>query len=44
MKNTNQKSVVQLSALVKFLRNAFKSIFASESKNEFARLKNFIAS
>jgi hypothetical protein len=44
MKNTNQKPGLQLSAVVKFVCNAFKSIFASESKNEFVRLKNFIAS
>ena len=44
MKNSPKKSTTRLPSIAKFLRNAFKSIFIVESKNDFARLKNFIGS
>ena len=43
MKNLTTRSGL-LIIMLKFVRNAFKSIFASESKNNFNRLKNYIAS
>ena len=44
MKNSTPRPVSQPSMIVKFFYNAFKSVFTSESKNDFVRLKNFIAS
>ena len=44
MKNPTTHPAIILPNLVKFLAKAFKSVFTSESKTDFARLKNFIAS
>jgi hypothetical protein len=44
MKNPTQPKSSSMPSLVKFFFNAFKSVFTSESQNEFSRLKNFIAS
>ena len=44
MKNPNQLQSCQMPFIVKFFCNAIKSVFTSESKTEFSRLKNFIAS
>ncbi len=44
MKNPSNQQTIVLPNLMKFLAKAFKSIFTSESKTDFARLKNFIAS
>ena len=44
MKNPNVQPTIVMPNLIKFLAKAFKSVFTSESKTDFARLKNFIAS
>ncbi len=44
MKNPRKSSPLRLPAIVKFVSKAFKSIFESHSKSDFARLKNFIGS
>jgi len=43
-KPTQHSAAFQMPSFVKFFYNAFKTVFTSESKNDFARLKNFIAS
>jgi hypothetical protein len=44
MSRQHQKSRSTLAGFVKFFYNAFKSIFVSQSKDDFVRLKNFISS
>jgi len=44
MKNSTKQPTPQLPSIVKFVCKAFKSIFESNSKSDFARLKNFIGS
>jgi len=44
MKNHNPNHVITLNAVLKFVGEAFKSLFQSNNNREFRRLKDFIAS
>jgi hypothetical protein len=44
MKNNTPTQSISLSAVLKFLGQALKSIFQSSTNREFKRLKDFISS
>jgi hypothetical protein len=44
MKNDTPTHAITLNAVLKFVGEAFKSLFESNNNREFKRLKNFIAS